>query len=98
MKIIFDLVPKNPVKMEPSNINENWPRLDNISDVNFTVHSLLVPCILPLVNVKPTGVLKLFCDHSNSTWESVEYITSRPLTSIAKGPQYALIRNFPNSI
>ena len=42
---IFGPPPFNPVNVEPSIINENWPRFDFISDVNFTVNSLLVPCI-----------------------------------------------------
>ena len=54
---IFSPVPVNPVNFEPSIIIENWPRFNIISDVNFTVNSLLVPCIVSSVNVKPTGVL-----------------------------------------
>ena len=57
----------NPVNIEDSRINENWPRFDIISDVNFTFNSPLVPGIFSSVNVKPTGVLKLFCDHPNLT-------------------------------
>ena len=53
---------------------------------------------MPSVNVKPTCVLKLFCDHPNSTWEHVINITSRPLSNITKGPQYAVTRNFTKSI
>ena len=68
------------------------------SDVNFTVNSPLVPCILSSVNVKPTGLLKLFCDHPNLTWDNVNIIPSRPLTNITKCPQYAVTRNFVNSI
>ena len=45
MERIFGPPPINPVNVEPSIINENWPRFDFISDVNFTVNSLLVPCI-----------------------------------------------------
>ena len=67
MESIFGPAPINPVNIEDSLINENWPRLKIISDVNFTVNSPLVPCILSGVNVKPTGVLKLFCDHPNLT-------------------------------
>ena len=49
------------------------------------------------VNVKPTGVLKLLCDHPNSTWIHVTSILSGPLTGITKGPQYAVTRSFINS-
>ena len=48
--------------------------------------------------MKPTGVLKLFCDHPNLTWDHVNNIPSRPLTGITKGPQYAVTRQFVNSI
>ena len=56
MESIFRPVPINPVNIEPSNINENWPRLKVVSDVNFAVNSPLVPCMLSSVNVEPTGV------------------------------------------
>ena len=98
VKNMFRPVAINPVNIEPSNINEKWPRFNIISDVNFTVNSPLVPCILSSVNVKPTGVLKLFCDHPTSTWEHVKNIPSRPQSSITKGPQYAVTRNFTISI
>ena len=97
MESIFGPVPINPVNIEDSLINENWPRFDIISDVNFTVNSPLVPCILSGVNVEPKGVLKLFCDHPNLTWNHVNNIPSRPLTGITKGPQYAVTRQFINS-
>ena len=58
MESIFGPLPINPVNIEDSLINENWPRFNIISDVNFSVNSTLVPCILSGVNVKPTGVLK----------------------------------------
>ena len=87
-----------PVNIEPSIIDENWPRFNIISDVNFTVNSPLVPCVLSGVNVKPMGVLKLFCDHPNLTWEHVNNIPSRPLINITKGPQNAVTRNFTNSV
>ena len=92
------LPPINPVNVEPSIINENWPRFNIISDVNFTENSPIVPCILSGVKVKPTGVLKLFCDHPNLTWNYVNNILSRPLTGITKGPQYAVTPNLVNSI
>ena len=95
---IFGPVPNNPVNIEPSIINENWPHFHIISEVNFTVNSPLVPCILSSINIKPTGVLKLFCDHPNLTWEHVINIPSRPLSNITKGPQYAVTRNFTISI
>ena len=46
----------------------------------------------------PTGVLKLFCDHPNLTWDHVNNIPSRRLSNITKGPQYAVTRNFVNSL
>ena len=98
MESIFGPMPINPVNIEDSLINENWPRFDIISEGNFTVNSPLVPCILSSVDVKPTGVLKLICDHPNLTWAYVNNIPSRPLTSITKGPQYAVTRQFVNSI
>ena len=103
MDSIFCPPPNNPVNIENSLINENWPRFDIISDVNFTVKSPLVPCILSGVNVKPKNVIKLFCDHPNLTWNHVKNIPSRPLTGITKGPQPlpnapAVTRSFINSI
>ena len=95
---IFGPPPNNPVIIEYSLINESWPRFDIISDVNFNVHSPLVPCILSNVDVKPTGVIKLFCDHSNLTWDLLNIIPSRPLTGITEGPQYAVTRQFVSSI
>ena len=64
----------------------------------LTYISPFVPCILSSVEVKPTGVLKLFCDHPNLTWDHVNNIPSRPLTNITKGPHYAVTRNFAKSI
>ena len=98
MENLFGPVPVNPFNIEPSNINENWPHSIINSDVNFTLNSALVPCILLSVNVKPTSKLKMFCDHPNLTWENVNNIPSRPLTNITEGPQYAVTRNFANSI
>ena len=98
MESLFGPPTMNPVNIEDSLINENWPRFNVISDVNFTVNSPLVPCILSGVNVKPTGVLRLFCDHPNLTWNHLNNIRSRPLTGITKGRQYAVTRNFVNSI
>ena len=83
---------------EPSTIIENWRRFNNLSGVNFIVNSHLVPCILSSVNVKSMGVIKPFFDHLNLTWEHVKNISSRPLTNITKGPQYAVTRNFANSV
>ena len=90
----------NPVNIEPSISNQNWPRFKIISDVNFTVNSPLVPCLLSsvTVNVKPTGVLKVFCEHLSLCWEHVNIIPSRPLTIITKGPQDAVTPNFEKSI
>ena len=67
MESLFGPPPINPVNIEESLINENWPRFNIVSDVNFTVNSSLVPCILSGVNVKPTGVSKVFCDQPNLT-------------------------------
>ena len=39
MGSIFVPLPINPVNVEPSIVNENWPRFNNVSDVNFTVNS-----------------------------------------------------------
>ena len=97
MESIFGPPPLNPVNVQSSNFNENWPCFNTISDVNFTVTSRLVPCILSSVDVKPTDVIKLFCDHPNLVWDHVKFIPSRPLTNITKGPQYAVTRNFVNS-
>ena len=67
MENIFGHVLINPVNMEPSITKENWPHFNIFSDVNFT-DSPLIPCILSSVNVKPAGVLKLFCDRHKLTW------------------------------
>ena len=67
-------VPISPVNIEHSIINEKWPRFNTNSDVNFTVNSPLFPSILSSVKVKPMGVIKLFCDHTNLTWEHVKII------------------------
>ena len=98
MESIFGPVLITSVNIEPPIINENWPRFNIISEVNFTVNSPLVPCILTSVNVKPTGVFKLFWDRPNFTLEHINNIPSRPLTNVTKGPQYAVTRNFANSI
>ena len=88
----------NSVNIEDSLINENWPRFNIIPDVNFTVNSPLVPCMLSGVNVQPTGELKVFCDHPNLTWNHLTNIPSRPLTGLTKGLEYAVTRSFVNSI
>ena len=94
LESICHLVPINPVNIEPSSCNENWPR--------FIVFPLLILAWTPpssrvscLVNFKPIGVLKLFCDHRHITWEHVDNIPPRPQTGVTKGPVYAVIRNFP---
>ena len=56
MESIFGPVPTNPDNVEPSIINENWPRFNINSDVNFTVNSPLVRCILSSVIVKPRRI------------------------------------------
>ena len=43
MESLFGPPPINPVNIESSVINENWPHFDVISDVNFTGNSPLVP-------------------------------------------------------
>ena len=101
LETIFGPVPISPLNFEPSVNNENWPRFNNISGVHFTVVSPLVPCVLFSVDVKPTGVIKLFCHHPNLAWVNVTKVTiisSRRLTNITEGPQYAVTRNFTNSI
>ena len=42
MENISGPVPYNPVNIDPSIVNETWPPLNIISDVNFTVNS--PPC------------------------------------------------------
>ena len=98
MEGIFGPLPISPVNFEGSLFNESWPRFDIISDVNFTVNSPVVPCILSSVDVKPTGVIKLFCDHAILTWDQVNNFPSRPLTGFTKGLQYAVTRQLVNSI
>ena len=98
MESIFVPPLTNPVNIEDSLINENWPRFKIISEVNFTVNSPLVPFILSGVNAEPLGVLKVFCDHPNLTWNHLTNIPSRPLNGITKGPEYAVTRSFVNSI
>ena len=98
MESIFGPSPINPVNIEDSLVNENWPRFNIISDVNFTVNSPLVSYSLSGVNVKPKSIIKLSCDHPNLTWNHVNNIPSRPLTGITKGPEYAVTRSFVNSI
>ena len=83
---IFGLVPNKPVKIEPSNINKNSLCFNVISDGNITVYCPFLPCILSNVNKKPMGVLQLFCDHPDLTWEHVNKIPSRALTNIPKVP------------
>ena len=73
-------------------------KISPVSDVSSTVTSPLSLCIFSSVDVEPTGVLTLFCDHPILTWDHVNNIPSRPLTSITKGPQYAVTRQFINSI
>ena len=48
MEGIFGPPPINPVSIQDSLINENWPRFNIISDVNFTVNSPLsrVSCLV----------------------------------------------------
>ena len=98
MEGIFGPPPIIPVIIKDSLINEKWPRFDNISDVNFTVNSPFLPCILSGVNVKPTRVLKVFSDHPILIWNHLNNIPSRPLTGLTKCPQCAVTRSFINSI
>ena len=67
MEILFVAVFPYPVNIEHSIVNEKWPRSRIISHVNFTVSFHFVPGTLPSVNVKPTDLLKVFCDHTNLT-------------------------------
>ena len=98
MERIFVPVPNNSFNNEPSIINRNWPRFKVISNDNITVNSLLVPCILSSVKVEPTGVFRFFCDNRFLTWERVNNIPFRPLTKLTNSPEYAVTRNFRNSI
>ena len=98
MEGITGPVSNNPVNIEDSLSNENWPHFSKISNGNFSVTSPFVPCILSNVNVKPMGVLKSFFDHPNLIWEHVKNIFSRPLSSIIKGPEYAVTGNFTSSV
>ena len=41
MESLFGSAPINPDNVEPSIIDENWPRFNFVSDVNFTVNSPL---------------------------------------------------------
>ena len=51
MESIFGPVPIHSVIIEPSTINENWPRFNFVPDVNFDVNFPLAPCILSSVYV-----------------------------------------------
>ena len=64
---IFGPVPIDPVNIEPSIISENWSCFNVISNDNFNVNSRLDSCTSSKVNVKPRGVIKLFCDYRNLT-------------------------------
>ena len=97
MESIFGFVPFNPVNINFSIFNENWPRFNICSEINFTVNSPLVLCILSSVNGKPTGVLNVFCDHAHLTWKHVNNIPSCSLSNITKGPQYAVTSDFTDS-
>ena len=98
MENIFGRAPTNPVNIEPSIINENGSRFNVVSDVDFTLNSPFVPCILSSVNVRPTCAIKLYCDHAMLTWEHVNNLPSRLLTRFTKVPVYAVTHNFANSI
>ena len=98
MEKIFGPVPFNLINIEPSKMIEIWTRFNVVSNINFIVNSLFVPCMLSNVIVKPTGVLKLFFDHPNLTWEHENNFTSRPLTNTTKGPEYAGTHYFTNSV
>ena len=98
MESFFGPVPFNFVNIEDSLIKENWHRFSKISNVNLSVISPLVPYIFSNVNVKPTGVLKLFWYHPKLIREHVNTISSRPLASITKGPENDVTRNFKNSV
>ena len=98
MEGVFGPVPISPFKIEDSLISENWPLSSIISIVNFSVNSTPVQHILSDVNVKPAGVIKLFCDHRYLTWEHLNNIPSRLLTSYTKGAEYAVTGNFTNSV
>ena len=54
MEGIFGPVPINPVNIEDSLVNENWPRFDIISNDNFTVNSPLsrVSCLVLMSSLR----------------------------------------------
>ena len=79
MESTYGTVFISPVHIEHSIITASWPHFKINSDVTFSLNSPLVPCVLFNVNKMPTKVLKRFCDHSNLTWEHVNFISSRPL-------------------
>ena len=86
--VLFPIVPSKLIL-------QKWQRFNILSDGIFSVHSPPVPCMLSSVNIKPTGVTKLFRDQPDLTREHVNNIPSRPLTSI---PGNALTRNITNSV
>ena len=98
MESIFGPVPINPVNIEQSLINKTWPCFSKFFNVNSSINSAFVPCILSNVNVQPTSLLKQFCDNPDLTWEQINQIPSRLLASITKGPECAVTRNFTNSV
>ena len=98
MDTVFGTVPVNPVLVTSSIINENWSRFPIISDVNYNDNPPSKPSILSNVDVNPTSVLKRFCEHPRLTWNHLNNIPSRPLTNITYGPNFAVTRDFPNSI
>ena len=98
MESIFGPVSISLVNIDPSIINANWPRSEINSDVLSTVNSPCPSVFLSSVELKPKSVFKLFCDNPNSTWENVNIISLRPLTSITKSPEQAVTRNFTNSV
>ena len=63
MENVFGPVSNNAICVQPLIIFENWPHF-SVSDVNFTLSSPALPCILSGVDVNTMGVSKLFCELS----------------------------------
>ena len=98
MESFFGTVPINHIHIESSITNENWPIFTWIFDVNFTVNCSLARCILSGFIEKPRGVLNLFHNPSNLTSELLNEILSGTRANFTKGREYAVTRNFPDSM
>ena len=79
MEISSGRVFNNPNITEQSNTTKIWPSFYNVSEVTLTENFLFVRFDFSSVNVKTTGVSKLFCEHINLTWEHGCNIPSKPI-------------------